>query len=86
MTIRERIAQLDSDGREDVQQNLRSAIFHLAHCWDALRDAENILNGAGGDFEIEVDQIGGATGEVAAPKGAFRLSLECILDNMEAST
>jgi hypothetical protein len=76
---------LDEDDRIDIRGNLRSAIFHMAHCWDALRDAEKILDGDGGDFEIEVDQISGVTAEVTTPEDAFGLSLERILDNMEES-
>ena len=82
---RKRIATLGEEDRLDLEQSLRAAIFHLANCWDSLRNAEEILQTDDEDYSIETDYIEGATGETIDAADAFKFKLEYILDEMEVS-
>lgn len=81
LTLRERIAQLNEKDRDDVQSNLRSAIYHLASCWDALRNVENVVK-----IDIETDEIECCAGDVTDPFDAFKKKLDDILDWMEIAS
>ena len=63
------IDKLTPDERAGVLQNLREAAFHLASCWDALRDAEDAL---GTDMDVE----GIPTAGFAAHNSAITTSLQ----------
>ena len=76
MFTQEQYAQLSAEDKDDLLVALRSAIFHLALCWDALRDAENIV-----EAEIETDDIESITGNMdIPPDNAFKLTLEEIIE------
>lgn len=50
-----------------IASHLREAIFHLASCWDALREAEQALSTDDAYLEIEVDEITGITSDCGHP-------------------
>ena len=83
MTITERIAQLDDATKSDLLANLRSAVRSLADCWDALREAENILCENGDDFEIETDAIESIAGDLDIPPTTGHLTLADFIEALE---
>lgn len=58
--------ELTADERAEAIQHLRDAVFHLASCWDALREVETITEG-----EVETDAIECVTGDVNEPVDAL---------------
>lgn len=59
-------------------QHIREAMFHLASCWDALRDAETV-----GETEIETDEITGMTSNCGEPEDAYQVSVEDIMEALD---
>ena len=72
-TYLERFDKLSPEDQEELREQLATAVFHLASCWDALFQVEAILNAEAeiDQAEIETDHIHGLAGEVDAPTEAF---------------
>jgi hypothetical protein len=58
------------------RQSLRDAIYHLACCWDMLRDVEEALTTDDHEVTIMTDDIEEITGECWPPSSAFAISNE----------
>lgn len=59
--------------KEEFRDRIRDAVFHLASCWDALREAE-VLAGV----DIETADIEALAGDCGDAGDAFDLSSETI--------
>ena len=71
-------ADLSPEDRTELCNHVRTAMYHMASCWDALRQAENIL-----EEEIETDDISGITCGIDDPAEAFEIPDVDILDNIQ---
>lgn len=60
------LKNLNTEEKAKFCSHIRTAMFHLASCWDALREAENLT-----EDEIETDEISGITSEVSDPSEAY---------------
>ena len=83
MTITERISELDKEDKAELLNSLRLATLNLAQCWDALRDAEHILNETGEDFEVQTDHIEVICGDLDIPPSTSHLKMEDFIEALE---
>jgi hypothetical protein len=66
---------LSAEDKADFCSHIKTAMFHLASCWDALREAECLVGGG-----IETDDISGLTSEVTDPSEAYKTSDSDVLE------
>jgi len=80
-TLTDIIRALGPDAQPDAVQSVRDACFHLASCWDALREFENIT-----EAQINEEDIASLAGEFCVPASsdAYYLSVDLILENLGA--
>jgi hypothetical protein len=69
------IDKLTEIERATVFHKMREAAFHLASCWDALREAEDALGA-----DIETDQISGMTSDLNDPGDAYGIEESTLLE------
>lgn len=62
------IQDLPADDKLEFCSHVREAIFHLASCWDALRQAESMIEG-----DIETKSISEITSNIDDPEDAFAI-------------
>lgn len=69
---------MTAEERAQAVGHLRQAVFHLASCWDALRDAEVLVEAErGDDVEINEEDISGIASDIGDdPSEAFQLAPE----------
>lgn len=82
-TLLEQIQALDAPIKEALCGHIKQAVYHLAECWDALRDAEEVLqeaNSSFDSFDIETDDIEVLTAETSDPSDAFKSTDATVLE------
>lgn len=74
------LKNLNTEEKAEFCSHIREAMFHLASCWDALREAENLT-----EDEIETDEISGITSEVSDPSEAYTTLDQNIIEALWSS-
>ena len=70
------LTKLSPEDREQFDDHIREAIYHLDSCWDALFAAEVLVE----PNSIETDDIQGICGEMGPPEDAFSITSDQITE------